>query len=136
MGYLGLDQTVVRDDNMFQRMFWPSDHAGEADTLGKQGFWVCLAIAILSFVVITAQGHWLLGPFTALFFLLGGAGVREHDQPAAVLVAVAYVMNLVAASFPWAYLPACSTLPLRSCCWPTSGAPGSPRNGPGRVMRR
>jgi hypothetical protein len=31
MGYLGLDQSPVKDDNMFQRMFWPSDHAGETD---------------------------------------------------------------------------------------------------------
>ena len=99
MGYLGLDQTEVKDDNMFKRMFWPSDHAGEADTLGKQGFWVCLLIAAVSLITVTLQGHWILALLTAAFYLLGGIGVREHDQPAAVLVAAIYILNEVSGLF-------------------------------------
>ena len=67
--------------------------------LGKQGFWVCLGIAVMSLIVVTFQGHWILALFTALFYLLGGIGVREHDQPAAVLVAATYVLNEVAGLF-------------------------------------
>jgi len=96
MGYLGLDQTEVKDDNLFQRMFWPSDHAGEADTLGQQGFWVCVAIAMVTFVPLLLQGHWIAGFFIAIFYFLGGIGVREHSQPAAILVAVTYVLDIVA----------------------------------------
>lgn len=93
MGYLGLDQTEIKDDNLFQRMFWPSDHAGEADTLGQQGFWVCVAIATVTFVPLLLQGHWIAGFLIAIFYFLGGIGVREHSQPAAILVAVTYVLG-------------------------------------------
>jgi hypothetical protein len=96
MGYLGLDQSPVKDDNLFQRMFWPSDQAGEADTLGKQGFWVCLAIGLFSLVVSGFQGQAVIGALTFLFFVLGGMGVREHSQPAAILVAVVYALNIAA----------------------------------------
>ena len=84
---------------MFQRMFWPSDHAGETDQLGKQGFWVCLAVAVLSCVVLLAQGHWVLGLLTLLFFGLGGIGVREHSTAAAVLVGITYLFSIVANAF-------------------------------------
>jgi len=97
MGFLGLDQTPVKDDNMFQRMFWPSDNAGDTDTLGKQGFWVCGAIGLFSLLTSALQGHPIVGLLTALFFCLGGIGVREHSQPAAVLVAAVYLLNIVAA---------------------------------------
>ena len=99
MGYLELDQTEIKEDNLFQRMFWPSDHAGEADTLDKQGFWVCLGIAVLSCVELFVQGHAILAILTLLFYWLGGMGVREHSQPAAILVALAYLLGMVAAAF-------------------------------------
>jgi len=94
MGYLGLDQTEVKDDNLFQRMFWPSDHAGEADTLGQQGFWVCVVIATATFVPLLIQGHWIAGLFIGIFYFLGGIGVREHSQPAALLVAITYILDI------------------------------------------
>ena len=96
MGYLGLDESPVKDDNLFQRMFWPSDHAGEADTLGKQGFWVCLVIGVFSLVASGLQGQPVIGVLTFLFFVLGGIGVREHNQPASILVAAVYALNIAA----------------------------------------
>jgi hypothetical protein len=78
-------------------MFWPSDHPGEADDLGKRGFWLCAAIAVLSMAMMMLQGNLILAGITAVFFLLGGMGVREHSQPAATLVAAAYILNLFAA---------------------------------------
>ena len=94
MGFLGLDQTPVKDDNMFQRMFWPSDNAGDTDTLGKQGFWICFAIGVLSGLILVGHGQLFTGLFTAFFFCVGGMGVREHSQPAAIFVAIAYAMNI------------------------------------------
>jgi hypothetical protein len=99
MGFLGLDGTEVKDDNLFQRMFWPSDHAGEADTLGKQGFWVCWIVGFVSMLMLSFQGQPIAGLFTLAFFCLGGIGVREHSQPAAILVAAAYLLNIVASLF-------------------------------------
>ena len=96
MGYLGLDETPVKDDNLFQRLFWPSDHAGETDQLGQQGFWVCWVVAGISFLLLLVQGHWLLAPFTLLVYGMGGIGIREHSQPAAMLVAIIYWMNQLA----------------------------------------
>lgn len=99
MGYLGLDQTEVKDDSMFQRLFWPSDHAGETDTLGKQGFWVCMVVGVVTVLQSAAQGHWLLGLLMLLFYVLGGIGVREHSTAAAVLVAATFLINVMAGIF-------------------------------------
>jgi hypothetical protein len=96
MGYLGLSEPLEKEDNLLQRLFWPGDHAGETDTLGQQGFWICAVVAIGSLVVLAVQGHWILALLTLAFFGLGGIGVREHSTVAAVLVAVAYVLNLIA----------------------------------------
>jgi hypothetical protein len=97
MGYLGLDATEqVKPDNMFQRMFWPSDHAGESDDLGKQGFWVCIAVAMLSAIVLLSQGHWFLALFVTAVYLFGGIGIREHSQVAAIFVAATYWLDQLA----------------------------------------
>jgi hypothetical protein len=57
---------------------------------------VCVAIGLLSFLGLALRGSPILGLLTALFYWLGGMGVREHSQPAAVLVASAYLLNLLA----------------------------------------
>jgi len=97
MGYLGLSEPIEKEDNLFTRLFWPSDHAGEADSLGQQGFWICMAVAVVSGFVLFLQGHTLIALLTFAFFGLGGMGIREHSVPAAALVAVAYVLDLIAA---------------------------------------
>ncbi len=99
MGFLELDGVKVKDDNLFQRMFWPSDHPGEADALGKQGLWVCWIVGVLSLLTLTVGGQPVTAVLTLAFFVLGGIGVREHSQPAAVLVAGVYGLNLVASIF-------------------------------------
>jgi hypothetical protein len=99
MGYLGLDETPVKDDNLFQRLFWPSDHAGETDALGKQGFWVCWIVALISLIVLTLQGHLFIGLLQFAFFALGGVGVREHSVSAATLVAVGFWANQILGMF-------------------------------------
>jgi hypothetical protein len=97
MGYLEPDATgEVKQDNMLQRLFWPSDHAGEADQLGKQGLWACLVVALVSFVVLSLQGQWIPGLVVLCFYGLGGIGVREHSQIAAVLVAVTFCITAAA----------------------------------------
>jgi hypothetical protein len=99
MGFLGLDQTEVKDENFFQRMFWPGDHPSDTDALGQRGFWICLAVAVLSLVMLTLRGQWIIGLLVFLFYLLGGIGVREHSQAAAVLVTAAYLMDCASSIF-------------------------------------
>ncbi len=99
MGFLGLDQTEVKDENFFQRMFWPGDHPSDTDALGQRGFWICLAVAVLSFAVSAWGGQWIAGLLVFAFYLLGGIGVREHSQPAAILVTAAYLLGIVATIF-------------------------------------
>ena len=95
MGYLGLSGPAVKEDNIFQRLFWPSDHAGEADSLGQQGFWICIAVALLSAAILTFAGHWAVALLTLAFFGLGGIGVREHSTFAAISVAFVYLLNQI-----------------------------------------
>jgi hypothetical protein len=104
MGFLGLSEPIEKQDNIFQRLFWPGDHAGEVDSLGQQGFWICAVVALISAIALVFQGHWVIAFLTLAFFGLGGIGVREHSTSAAILVALAYILNqaanLLAGMFP------------------------------------
>ena len=93
MGILGLAEPIDKQENLVQRLFWPSDHAGEADFLAQQGFWICALVAVASSLILLLQAHWGMAFLTLAFFILGGIGVREHNTPAAACVALAYLFN-------------------------------------------
>jgi hypothetical protein len=95
MSTLGLDGRPQREDNIIRRVFWPSDHAGEADTLGQQGYWVCLFVGLVSAGISVFTGHALVGLLIFAFYWLGGMGVREHSVSAAVIVAFGYIAGLI-----------------------------------------
>ena len=95
METLGLSGPPTRRDNFIKRLFWPADEASDADMLGQQGFWLCLIVAVLSLVVFTLQGQWIIGLLAAVFFFVGGIGVREHSMVAAICVAAFYIINLI-----------------------------------------
>lgn len=97
METLGLSGPPKPRDSLFRRLFWPSDNASDADMLGQQGFWLCLVIGLFSLVVLSLQGHWIMGIVTFAVFALGGIGVREHDLFAAISVAIIYVANIAGA---------------------------------------
>ncbi len=94
MSTLGLDGRPQREDNLFQRVFWPSNHAGEADALGQQGYWVCLIVGLISACISIFTGHPLVGLLILAFYWLGGMGVREHSVSAAIMVALGYLAAL------------------------------------------
>jgi hypothetical protein len=96
MQTLGLSGPPSERDNFFKRLFWPGNHPSEVDDLGQQGFWLCLILAVGLLILMSFQGHWLFGLVIALFFALGGIGVREHSVTAALLVASAYLFNIIA----------------------------------------
>lgn len=97
METLGLSGPPVRNENIFKRIFWPSADSVDADMLGQQGFWICLLLAMLTVITAIVQGHVIMGVLFALFYFLGGIGVREHDIVAAIAVATVYLSNAVAA---------------------------------------
>lgn len=96
MGHLGLSRSHLRHDNIFRRLFWPSNHAGEADILGEQGLWICVLVAFISCAVLGFDGQYLAALLTLVFFVLGGIGVREHNIPTAILIVVAHLLNMTA----------------------------------------
>ncbi|HEY4359129.1 MAG TPA: hypothetical protein VGN16_25505 [Acidobacteriaceae bacterium] len=94
MSTLGLDDRPSKDENFFQRLFWPSPDPSEVDTLGRQGFWLCLILGVLSLVFLVLRAQPLSGAVALLFFFLGGIGVREHSVTSAIYVAGAYAINI------------------------------------------
>jgi hypothetical protein len=91
---LGLSGSVERSDGRLKSLFWPSIQNGtDVDYLGAQGYWVCTAVAILSFVFLTINGQPVTGLAILLFYYLGGAGVRERSRYAALVIFVMYVLD-------------------------------------------
>lgn len=93
MSTLGLSGEPSRDENIFKRIFWPANQPYEADSLGQQGMWVCLVVAVISVGVSAATGHPVIALLLLLFYGLGGMGVREHSVAAAIVVALGYLLS-------------------------------------------
>ncbi len=99
MQTIGLTDKPNKEENIVKRIFWPGDNASDADALGQQGCWICIAAAVLSSVALLVQGHWILAPLFGLVYFLGGYGIREHSVSAAVLIAAIFSINVAAATF-------------------------------------
>ena len=106
MQTLGLSGSSPRRESRLKSLFWPAiTNGSDVDYLGTQGYWVCVAVAALSFVLMALSGHPLLGLLVLIFYYLGGVGVRERSRYAATLVLAAYVVegfSLVAYTYLWA----------------------------------
>jgi hypothetical protein len=87
---------MPRSDSRIKSLFWPSiQSSSDVDYLGAQGYWVCVAVAVLSFVVLMISDHPVTGTFVLLFYYLSGVGVREHSRYAAACVSVAYLADIL-----------------------------------------
>lgn len=96
MSTLGLSGPPSRHEPFLKRLFWPSaGNYEDADALGQQGFWICLLIALMTLLTGITSGTWITGLVAALFFFLGGIGVREHDIVAALSVSLVYWSDLL-----------------------------------------
>jgi len=106
MQTLGLSGSTPRSESRLKSLFWPGIKTGsDVDYLGAQGYWVCTAVAAISFVLMLFSGHPLLGLLVLIFYYLGGVGVRERSRYAATLVLGTYVVEgcaLVAYTYLWA----------------------------------
>ncbi len=99
MQTLGLSQESKRSDGRLKSIFWPTvENAWDVDYLGRQGFWICLIIAIFQIVVTLATANPVMiisGAAGALVFLVGGMGVREGNWPSAALVFGVYFLGIL-----------------------------------------
>jgi len=75
-------------------------NTNDVDYLGTQGYWVCAFVAFASLVFFVFSGQALLGISVALFYYLGGVGVRERSTYAAAVVLVMYFLDIVAGGGP------------------------------------
>jgi hypothetical protein len=94
METLGLSSPPAERSNIFRRIFWPENHAGNADSLAQQGFWVCLVIAAFSCGMLIYSGHPFFALLSFVFYALGGVGVREYSVIAAAAVSGVWVFQI------------------------------------------
>jgi hypothetical protein len=100
MQTLGLSSESKRSDGWVKSLLWPTvENAWDVDYLGQQGMWICTAVAAFTLVVtlLTANPLFILvGLLSAIFFVLGGMGIRQGSWPAAAIVFVVYLLNSLA----------------------------------------
>lgn len=93
---LNLSDSMPRSESRIKSLFWPSiQSSSDVDYLGAQGYWVCFAVAVLSFVVLIISDQPITGTFVLLFYYLSGVGVRERSRYAAGCVSVAYLADIL-----------------------------------------
>ncbi len=96
MQTLNLSDSMPRSESRIKSLFWPSiQSSSDVDYLGAQGYWVCVAVAVLSFVVLIISDQPITGAFVLLFYYLSGVGVRERSRYAAGCVSVAYLADIL-----------------------------------------
>jgi hypothetical protein len=99
MQTLGLSGESQRSDGRLKSIFWPTvQNAWDVDSLGRQGFWICLIIAGFQLVVSLLTRNPIMiatGTMTALAFLVGGMGVRQSNWPAAAMVFALFFVGLL-----------------------------------------
>ncbi|MDP8979640.1 MAG: hypothetical protein M3O35_03500 [Acidobacteriota bacterium] len=100
MEQLGLSHATAPGDGRFKSIFWPSiRHETDIDTIGRQGFWICCLVAVGRLVFSLIGGWVLAGLFEAVFFFLGGLGVRQRSRVAALALFLAYGLGAVLQGF-------------------------------------
>jgi len=66
----------------------------DVDYLTTQGFWICFVVAAITAALSVASGAYF-GILDALFFYLGGNGVRQRSLTAAISVFLVYSLSSV-----------------------------------------
>ncbi|MBE0657516.1 MAG: hypothetical protein IH602_07480 [Bryobacteraceae bacterium] len=99
MQTLGITDSTPRTENRLKSLFWPSiKDQGDADYLTIQGFWVCFVTCVITLIVGLIGGEYFGSLFAGVFYLLGGAGVRQGSRFAAVSVFAVYLLSCIGAT--------------------------------------
>ncbi len=97
MQTLGLASEQKPTDGILKRLFWPTiENAYDVDLIGRQGFWLCFGLALVSMVALLIAGHPYIGLLLAITYYLAGVGVRERSLGAAIVVFVCYATDRIA----------------------------------------
>ena len=84
-------------DSIWRNLFWPTIRSEvDVDQMGRQGFWLCFIIAAFGLVYAAFVGVYPAVIAVAIFFLLGGIGVRQRSRIAAVVMFSVYLLNTIA----------------------------------------
>jgi len=98
MQTLGLSGESKRTDGRLKSIFWPTvENAWDVNYLGQQGFWICVAVAVLQMAVAALSGNvvaTVTSVLVALVYLIGGMGVREADWPAAAAIFLIFLFSV------------------------------------------
>jgi len=96
---LGLSSESQRSDGWLKSLLWPTvDNAWDVDYLGQQGLWVCAVVAVFGLIGSLFTGNPVLiaiAVLSALFFILGGMGIREANWSAAALLFAVQLCNVL-----------------------------------------
>jgi hypothetical protein len=96
MQTLGLSSAPQPTDGLFKRLLWPEiANQYDVDLVGRQGLWICFAVAVLSMTFTLFSGHEVVGVLIGATFFLGGLGVRQRDTAAAVFVFLCYLLDRI-----------------------------------------
>jgi hypothetical protein len=107
MQTLGLSGESQRSDGRLKSIFWPTvQNAWDVDSLGRQGFWICIIIATVQLGMSLFMGSGaviagsrsiiiVIGVLTAMAFIVGGMGVRQSNWPAAAMVFAIFFMGIL-----------------------------------------
>ncbi len=97
MQTLGISNETPQSDGRLKSIFWPTIHSGtDVDTLGTHGFWICAVVAALSLITTVIAGQPVMGVLMAVYFYLGGVGVRQHSVYSAIVVFIMFLASTVA----------------------------------------
>ena len=99
MQTLGLSSESQRSDGWLKSLLWPTvDNAWDVDYLGQQGMWVCTIVAVFGLGASFITGNPIvigIAMINALFFILGGMGIREANWPAAAILFAVQLCNVL-----------------------------------------
>jgi hypothetical protein len=99
MEQIGLSHST-RTEGRLKSIFWPDiRHETDVDNIGRQGFWICVIVALVNLVVSLLGGWYIAGLFESVFFFLGGIGVRQRSRVAATAVFIAYFLTALLLGF-------------------------------------
>ena len=94
MQILGLSDSTPKTESRLKTLFWPTiRNEFDVEYITRQGFWICVVVAMLTLAAgLFAEPKWA-GAFDALFFLMGGIGIRRRSRFAAVAVFLVYLLT-------------------------------------------
>jgi hypothetical protein len=82
MEILELSESTPRSESRLKSQFWPSiDSGADVDYLGTQGYWVCTAVAVISFGALALRGQFEIAAVVST----GSRGARAGRQSNLVL---------------------------------------------------